>query len=1051
MRATASRLSIAAAALLVCSLAAAPRAQEPPARRYLAKPAQSFELLGEDALFMPTAVTVGADGTVFVVDGVNDRIVQFNPDGTLHATISTVGDERLNRPVGAKADAAGRLWIADTGNRRVVVRSADGGLERIIVIPADATEAPPDITDAALSPDGGTLWLADNDHHRLLRHDIDAGATEVIGKSGESLGEFRYPFMLCVTPAGDVCVTDVLNGRVQIFNAAGAPVGSVATYGVSLGQLYRPKGVALDAEGNIWVADGSLDVIQVFTPVGQLLGVLGSADGETFRPEGPMGLAFDADGCLYVVELRANRVRKLRITKTTAPPPTVTPRHGSARVGQQGRLCTVCHMEWIEPLVNHRPTALTEVPPNPPDYPYVSRGEVCLGCHDGSVGDSRRRVWVGHGHHVDIEPPSSITVPDHLPLADGRIACRTCHSAHGMSEPQASIKETIFLRVGSSPGELCVQCHADHAAGPQGGSHPLGKMAEPIPQRLLDAGALVGPDRHVLGCLACHEGHGSQSDLMLVADQGHNELCLACHEQMRPGMFRAGERPPHPVEPKLTAEQAAAVEDVGAMLGEDGELICLSCHKMHNARSNDYILAFENADSDVCLRCHDDKNIVSGTSHDLRTNHPDETNIHGTTVTDGGPCSACHLFHNYARPVEEYPIDPRGQCVTCHQADRCAASKVLGSANHPGAVCSACHDPHDPQHGHYLAAPAAQLCVGCHEQQAHTMRGPHDVVNATDKQGWPKASVDADDTCLACHRPHGTEQTGLFRTALGSSPTGVDDVCLACHADTAPGAKSGIALAHARVLEKPPAQDLLPLVDTPDGKHHVACTTCHEPHQSPGIAPHLLRGKGTSAAERICLTCHPQLASIHTIGEAKESLQAAGFTATACKPCHVVHANPDEVESRYLWPKQLSDYERPAGEVSVTDDYCVTCHRTGGPVAPPPIASHPDVLMFNPTQPDAPGFFPLFDGDGQVSPSGTIACRTCHLTHGREVPATVPAEIGDVAGRELRARKWHIRTFRPASVCTTCHGVDALRRFMYYHDPQRRGGPIEDGGSASVP
>ena len=1017
-----------------------------PKRRYLATELMSFELAGVNTLFMPTDVAVAPDGTVFVVDGVNDRIVQFNPDGTLRGEIRTVGAEQLSMPISAMADAQGRLWIADNGHHRILLRAEDGKLERIITPPQGTAEDLPDITNLALSSDGRILWIVDNDHHRLLRFDLETEEAKAIGELGESLGQFHYPFMLDVTPVGDVIVTDVLNGRAQIFNAAGVPVGSVGTYGVDLGQLYRPKGVALDADGNVWITDGDLNVIQIFAPGGQLLGVLGDKDGQLLRFAAPMGLTFDSSGCLYVVELRRNRVRKLRITNTKAEPPVLAPRQSYATIGQQARSCTICHLEWMKPLVDYQSTELMEVPDNPREHPFVSRSELCLGCHDGSVGDSRRRVWIRHGHQIGIEPPPTTNVPEHLPLVEGRIACRTCHSAHGLAEPRPTFEDIVFLRVESAPSELCVQCHTNYAAGISSKRHPLGKMERPIPQQLIDAGALIDKDKYALTCLVCHEGHGSQGDLMLVAGADENELCLCCHEQMRPGMFREHEVPPHPVGPLLNQEQIAAVHAVGAKLGPKGELICLSCHKMHDAESNRYILAFKDTESDVCLHCHLDKQNVNGTSHDLRTNFPDETNTHGLSVTEGGPCSSCHLFHNYARPLENHPIDPRGQCITCHQADRCGKAKLTSSVNHPKEYCIACHDPHNPLFGNYLVEPATKLCLKCHKEQAGLVRGPHDVTHNKNNLAWPAAAAKTEDTCLACHRPHGDQQTGLYRVAPLKSVDGVDGICLSCHPDAKSDADSKHALVHTTQVKVLPKQDKLPLIKSANDGYKVTCHTCHDPHRNLAEAPHLLRGEGIATSEELCLTCHPQVASIHTIGEAKERLQAAGFEADACKPCHLVHTYPQAIEDRYLWPKQLSAYPRLDRQISIADYYCVACHRTEGPVTPPATAFHPEVLMFNTTPPGEPGYFPLFDDQGMVNPQGSIACRTCHLTHGRTVPMEVQKTAEIMPARELRARKYHVRTFGATTVCNTCHGFNALRRFMYFHDPARRGGPIEGNG-----
>jgi hypothetical protein len=121
---------------------------------------------------------------------------------------------------------------------------------------------------------------------------------------------------------------------------------------------------------------------------------------------------------------------------------------------------------------------------------------------------------------------------------------------------------------------------------------------------------------------------------------------------------------------------------------------------------------------------------------------------------------------------------------------------------------------------------------------------------------------------------------------------------------------------------------------------------------------------------------------------------------------------------------------------------CTACHRVGGHAPAPAIATHPPAEMSNPTAPEEFGHLPLFNGEGEVDVYGRISCRTCHLPHGRLLPAPVPAGGVALSSRELRARSWHLRSFGEGNVCATCHGFDALRRFMYFHDPARRGGPL---------
>ena len=414
---------------------------------FVGRPAGDFGPGDPSPLVMPTAAAVDGEGNVFVADGVNDRVVQFDANGQRVTEIRSIGEEKLARPVGVKVDAAGRLWIVDTGHGRVLVRKPDGTLEHIFgPKPAPGVQLL-DVTDVMPVGDGSACWLVDNDGHRLARSVGQESEPLTIGGRGEGLGRFQYPFAIAQGINGDLFVTDVINGRVQALNKSGQPLFAVASYGVGIGQVYRPKGVACDAKGNVWVSDGTLGVVQTFSAAGKVIDVLRDEKGEPFRFDVPMGLTFDRQGRLYVVELRPGRVRRLEITEKpsagkpfTSVRPQVTP--------QQPRACAACHLEWMEPFASGGSSPLMARPVGKPEEPLAARPEMCLSCHDGSVADSRRRVWLDHGHRVGMQPPASITVPASLPLVGGKLACRTCHSAHGPGGMQsADINRTVFLRM----------------------------------------------------------------------------------------------------------------------------------------------------------------------------------------------------------------------------------------------------------------------------------------------------------------------------------------------------------------------------------------------------------------------------------------------------------------------------------------------------------------------------------------------------------------------------------------------------------------------------
>jgi predicted CXXCH cytochrome family protein len=629
-----------------------------------------------------------------------------------------------------------------------------------------------------------------------------------------------------------------------------------------------------------------------------------------------------------------------------------------------------------------------------------------------------------------------------------------------------------------------------------------------------------------------------------------NQLCLTCHDQMRPGMFRDGAAE-HPLSPKVSPEQARAIQEMGTKLSPDEKLICLSCHKLHHGKGKRFMLADELQDAQLCLRCHAERKAMLGSAHDLRKDFPEEKNRLGMTPETGGPCSACHLFHRYARAPEFSEVDPGGgKCISCHQKGRVAEAKVLPPLNHPKAPCTGCHNPHHPSDGRFLAGKPVDVCSSCHADEALLVDGKHDIMHSDSeavwptesektkdtclachrphgnqetglfraglaegldgkesacapchtakvekefnhpgseckachnphlrrgafiladkpsdlcsdchaekavlaggrhdisrsKVAWPAESVQSNDLCLACHRPHGDEKTGLFRAGLAEGVSGRDAGCVACHIGTEPKIGSQIALMHTSDGEKLKIESKLPMGCSPEGDRLILCRTCHNPHGGPDAAKTLLRIKPGEKEQQVCLDCHVDAAHIEAIGHGTEPLRAAGFETGACKPCHLVHAKAHSVEAKYLWPKQLAYPQDATPPVRVPDQPCRACHRTGGPVAPPAIATHPKADFFNPTPPASAGFLPLFNDRGEIDPQGSHACRTCHLTHGRTAPAPMPEGLGKASEREVRARQWHIRAFGSGNVCATCHGFDALRRFMYFHDAARRGGPIE--------
>jgi DNA-binding beta-propeller fold protein YncE len=296
----------------------------PADQRLVATIATTFAGPAADPMHMPTDLAIDSRGNIVVADGANDRLAQFGPDGLFVGYLTGVDKETFARPVGVAFDAADNLWVADTANHRVLVISPGGQLLKRIELPKGDNGNPAGPTSVAVTRDGARAYIVDNPNHRLIIRDNRSEQLTMMGKSGRALGQFEFPFMVCIGLEKYVFITEAVGARVQQVSPDDRWAGTIGHVGVMLGDLYRPKGIATDSRGRVFVSDSSLGVIQAFTPRGFVAGVLTDAAGQPLKFEHPMGMRFDAKGNLLVVELRANRVAVVTIQPPNKPTATTT-------------------------------------------------------------------------------------------------------------------------------------------------------------------------------------------------------------------------------------------------------------------------------------------------------------------------------------------------------------------------------------------------------------------------------------------------------------------------------------------------------------------------------------------------------------------------------------------------------------------------------------------------------------------------------------------------------------------------------------------------------
>ncbi len=503
--------------------------------------------------------------------------------------------------------------------------------------------------------------------------------------------------------------------------------------------------------------------------------------------------------------------------------------------------CAICHFRWIDTFyLDRKGSDLVEYQ----SEIVVAKEEICFTCHDGSVVDSRGQVYNDHRHKVNEVPPVDMKFPKEFPLdKNGKMQCSTCHSAHGVSS-EMGIEKTIFLRASNENSGMCIMCHDDKGGGIDEGNHPMGKLKDfTIPDELIYQGSKEGGDRSHVICETCHTAHGSPNESFLIESARNSQLCLECHRDKNIFSDEGIRRPFHVINSKFEKVKIPAeLIDRGAKLGSNDEIICQTCHKVHNNKIEKQLLLIKkDKGSTLCLTCHTDKQYLENTKHNLNHSAPDEKNLEGKTVSEAGICSSCHLPHKAARELKEGDDFTTSICLSCHSKSNIAEETILDDYRHPvdvnpfekkdsdskiilttisaekeslelplfnvfgaqdrdGAItCATCHDPHrwnaDSTEGEirkevkgdmntsFLRSPSPELCSKCHDAKFNIRNSEHDMsIVAPDEKNILGQKPSESGLCGICHIVHGGQKDYLWgRTIETDTGNVVQDLCVSCH------------------------------------------------------------------------------------------------------------------------------------------------------------------------------------------------------------------------------------------------------------------------------
>jgi predicted CXXCH cytochrome family protein len=497
--------------------------------------------------------------------------------------------------------------------------------------------------------------------------------------------------------------------------------------------------------------------------------------------------------------------------------------------------------------------------------------------------------------------------------------CRLCHTIHSSEEP-------ALLTM--SPTVLCTQCHSEIAVRPDTPEELLPHQMIPegecgrchFPHSSENPMMMREPSSRI--CYACHPKktssfHEKKGFSIYVCQKCHNlhrptlphlivdnsrSLCLQCHEFRTDAAFthefilEGGCFICHTFHEAPLSEDIATIclrchgdnprlpEAHGGIAIEESR--CTNCHRPHQSDRRNLLFVEEHTpfadrecDSchedlaeflggpsrELCLNCHDDKDMVSLEEEGMTVHPPAEEE----------DCSYCHVVHASAEKsnLKTRELD---LCLTCHRKLK-KVTIMKPKSSHEAVLkgeCHRCHEPHASPNKAFLRSPVVDLCSSCHDE----------IRNGPGGAGWASPHPPVDEgKCRLCHRAHTSRKPSLLRAEM---PKG----CRPCHQEFF----GRLEAARKEKIHKPVREG--------------SCASCHGVHGSDGRA---LLATGEEAS--LCSFCHQSPGGGHHLysqAQLEEKVGTLPEAAGLCRLCHLPHVS---MERRLLR--------------SSSEEICQACHE----------------------------------------------------------------------------------------------------------------------------
>ncbi|MDD2922431.1 MAG: TIGR03663 family protein [Anaerolineales bacterium] len=294
-----------------------------------------YTLLSADLMFdaaqglnlnAPRSLAFAKDGTVYVADSRNQRVLHVDMEGkvlhqwgTFADGVSTpVGAGTFNEPWGVAVAPDGSVYVTDTWNHRIEKFTADGKF-----LTAWGIFGQGETPEALYGPRGlavdskGRVYVTDTGNKRVVVFDANGLYVTQFGNGGLEPGQFDEPVGIAVDKNGTVYVVDTWNQRIQTFEPIESGDGVIFTpakqwdvYGWFGQSLDNKPFIAVNDDLHVFITDPDGFRVMEFDPSGALLRVWGDFSNTPAGFGLPSGIAIDGEGHVWVTDSVYNRLMR---------------------------------------------------------------------------------------------------------------------------------------------------------------------------------------------------------------------------------------------------------------------------------------------------------------------------------------------------------------------------------------------------------------------------------------------------------------------------------------------------------------------------------------------------------------------------------------------------------------------------------------------------------------------------------------------------------------------------------------------------------------------